>query len=140
MPRPRTILRWLLSAATIILVLLYFLSLPFYAGSSITANTSWRFEHGRLTVKHSSVSRTESFYVDFNSEGLKWAPNARFHGAGEWSITLPLWIPLALTALPAALLWRSRLRPPPGHCQHCRYDRRSLPPAAPCPECGRTLP
>jgi hypothetical protein len=140
MPRARTIIRWLLTTALIALLILYVLSLPFYAGSSITPNTSWRFEHARLTVKHSPVSHTESFCVDFNSEGLKWAPKADFHGTGDWSITLPLWTPLALAAVPATFLWRSRLRAPPGHCKHCRYDRRSLPPTAPCPECGRTLP
>ncbi len=45
---------------------------------------------------------------------------------------LPLWMPLALSALAAALT----RRPPrlPGHCPACQYDLRSTPGA--CPECG----
>jgi hypothetical protein len=48
--------------------------------------------------------------------------------------------PLALTLIPAGLLWyadRRRLRP--GLCGGCGYDRRGLAADAKCPECG-TVP
>ena len=53
-------------------------------------------------------------------------------------IYIPLW-PTLLLAMPLAVYsirrWR---RIPAGHCPHCRYDLRALPPHSPCPECGRT--
>jgi len=50
--------------------------------------------------------------------------------------TLPLWIPLFLTAIPTAWLWhRDRRRILPGHCTHCGYDLTSNTSGA-CPECG----
>lgn len=58
-------------------------------------------------------------------------------------VTLPLWIPLALVAIPAAALdSRTRRRRRPGLCPTCGYDLRGLPtsPAPPCPECGALNP
>ena len=53
---------------------------------------------------------------------------------------LPLWMPAALAAAPALLLWvqdiRMRHRDRAGHCIRCGYDRRGLPALANCPECG----
>jgi hypothetical protein len=55
-------------------------------------------------------------------------------------VLIPVWIPLALTALPAGLLWRAdrrqRARAKFRGCPNCNYDRTGLAAHAPCPECG----
>jgi hypothetical protein len=67
-------------------------------------------------------------------------------GGAEFSASLPLWIPPLLTGIPAALLWRGRLRLSrrrrAGACLRCGYDLRGLPAddengQTACPECGR---
>jgi hypothetical protein len=54
--------------------------------------------------------------------------------------TIPLYAPLLLTAIPAAILIiieaRLRRRSRIGYCPSCGYDCRGLAPLAPCPECG----
>jgi hypothetical protein len=56
-------------------------------------------------------------------------------------VLIPMWIPLALTALSAGLLWRTDRRRREslkrGGCAVCGYDRSRLAPGAACPECGR---
>lgn len=48
---------------------------------------------------------------------------------------LPLWIPFAALALPAAFLWWwQRPRRRPGTCRECGYDLRAS--GERCPECG----
>jgi hypothetical protein len=48
-----------------------------------------------------------------------------------------LMYPVALTLIPAALLWYAdRRRHRPGSCGGCGYDRAGLAPTSPCPECG----
>jgi hypothetical protein len=51
-------------------------------------------------------------------------------------LRLPLWVPAAVFAVPAAWLWwGDRRRKRPGSCAGCGYDLAGLP--AVCPECGR---
>jgi hypothetical protein len=135
MQRRRFWFRWLFTAATALLLLLYYLSVPFYSGSSLGPHGSWRFEHGRIKLQYSPSTFHESFYIANNSEGLRFAPQLRASALNDWFINLPLWVPFALTTTAAVLLWRSRY--PRGHCHRCGYDRKGLPGATPCPECGR---
>ncbi len=51
-------------------------------------------------------------------------------------VSLPLWLPLLVFAIPTAILWhRDRRRSPPGHCQQCGYDLTGNESGV-CPECG----
>ncbi|MFM9996191.1 MAG: hypothetical protein ACKVU4_10360 [Phycisphaerales bacterium] len=53
-----------------------------------------------------------------------------------FGLTLPLWLPLVLTAVPGVWLWRLDRRASPGCCAACGYDLAGLTPGAACPECG----
>jgi hypothetical protein len=64
------------------------------------------------------------------------------HGVwGELWVFIPLWLPLAFTAVPTTFAWRTHILRRRRHlhlCPSCRYDLRGLPPGTPCPECGET--
>jgi len=62
-------------------------------------------------------------------------------GAGTWGtaydVYVPLWMPLAVCAGFAVLMWRVRVRLGGlGECRACGYDRAGLAAGAVCPECG----
>jgi len=125
----------LASAAAILL--LYIANLPFYSGSTIGRSYAWRMEHGRLTIARSRTRNPESFYIAANSEGLRWSPALRYSALADWSVTIPLYIPLALTVAWSLRAWGA-VRSRPNSCPSCGYPRASLPPSSPCPECGST--
>jgi hypothetical protein len=55
-------------------------------------------------------------------------------------VTVPLWTPFLLVAIPTAILWwRDRRRFRQGHCQHCGYDLTGNVSGV-CPECGTAVP
>jgi hypothetical protein len=55
-------------------------------------------------------------------------------------LAIPLWPPAALALAPTLLAWRldalARRRARLNYCPSCNYDRRGLPTASLCPECG----
>lgn len=144
----------------LVLLLLIGLCLPFYAGSTIHASpgagdaqssgawrASWRLEHGRLNIRCLpdpviSVQMYEPFWVAPNSEGLRWAPSGDLNGLRDWSLTIPLWMPLAVLVGLAGAGWRGHFsarradRAARGMCPACGYDRSGLAADAVCPECG----
>jgi hypothetical protein len=73
-----------------------------------------------------------------------WPRSPRHRDDQAGLFTLPLWMPLAATTLPALILWwprlRGILRANSGHCPLCAYDLAGLPPANVCPECGSKIP
>lgn len=58
--------------------------------------------------------------------------------ASRGQVLVPLWIPagLGLAAAGWARRAQHRTRLTAGQCPKCEYDRSTLPPTAPCPECG----
>ena len=100
--------RWFAAIATALVLLVHAANVPFYAGSSLGREHSWRMEHGRLTVKRSASTSPQAFWVAPNAEGLRWAGEWRRFGPGEWTVTLPLWAPLGLGLLWCAASWRRR--------------------------------
>jgi hypothetical protein len=87
---------WILSVgmlASVLTALLWVLNLPFYAGGG-GAHWRWRMEHGRVRIEHRDQPvNPESFYVDFNSEGLRFRPEWNIWSNKEWLINVPLWVP-----------------------------------------------
>ena len=51
------------------------------------------------------------------------------------SVSLPLWLPLAIAAMVTAGVWVRGRKHPPGHCARCGYDLREIE-SGRCPECG----
>jgi hypothetical protein len=93
--------------ASVFVFLVYLANVPFYAGSSVGERHSWRMEHGRLTVDRSQATAPKSFWMDLNSEGLRFDWEWKEDGTGDWTLDLPLWIPFGLCLLWLALAWRS---------------------------------
>jgi len=107
-PARKRIARWAAAAVTAALLLLFAANVPFYSGSALGPELSWRMEHGRLTLRRSPVTASETFYVANNTEGLRFAFDGDFWQAGDWRMTVPLWAPLALAACWLAWAWRPR--------------------------------
>jgi hypothetical protein len=62
---------------------------------------------------------------------------------GPWmdiSLRLLLLPVATITAAAWSLDLLARRHTRRGHCPTCHYDRRGLPPTAPCPECGTPPP
>lgn len=124
----RHIIRPLLLTLAASLILLNILCLPLYSGASISPRFHWRLEHGRLTLRATPPFNTETFYIALNSEGLRFAPEAQFNTLGDWTLTIPLWIPALACITGALLLCRGSCntspaltspdaaRPPSGSC------------------------
>lgn len=69
---------------------------------------------------------------------LMWLPSWR-NSAADYTLEMPLWLPLIAIGLASALLFRlSRFdaRMMPDHCRSCGYNRVGLALASLCPECG----
>jgi len=88
--------------ATLVLIALYPLNCLFYAGSSV-GDFKWRLEHGRVRVRHSPAIREQSFYVAINSGPLRFGLSWRWNSTSDWTLFLPLWLPLMIVAVPT--LW-----------------------------------
>lgn len=131
---------WVFVAAGAICVVLQIASIPLYAGSALGAGLSWRFEHGRLTITKSRMPSREGFFIAFNSEGLRFLPAMVVRALGDWSITIPIWMPLAACAGGAFVCFRRAGGAAAAACGSCGYDLSGLPGAQACPECGFPTP
>jgi hypothetical protein len=98
----------------------------------------WRMEHGRIAVWRSAAPlNPELFYVDVNSEGIRWGFEWEYGGMGDWRVVVPLWALLAPSLGAAKWTWLPRRRGAAGVCARCGYDVSTLPAGSVCPECGR---
>src|SRR5688572_30290933 len=77
----------------------------------------------------------DRYHPTWDLSSWRLRPFAFFDGNGEYIACLNLWLLFVLTVAPTAVLWRRRLRTPPGHCRKCRYDLRGVTTGV-CPECG----
>lgn len=108
--------RWPAAGAVGLVVVVYLANLPFYAGQTFESGLKWRMEHGRLAISQrpANQGRPKPFWVDLNAEGMRWRPEGSLAGPGDWSVTIPLWIPLGLCLVWCAVAWRRRAAAPAG--------------------------
>lgn len=113
----------------------------------IVNESSWASIHsGRLEIVHFSLPsrvRFPGLYLDrFDHTSLHWRirwEKSRF----VFNLAVPIWLFVALAALPTIAAWRvgarvnRRLRS--GCCLNCGYDRRGIPQDAVCPECSHEV-
>jgi hypothetical protein len=120
-------------------------------------NTGWLVESNtRQLAVFGSYGGIESTWALTNSVGHWRSPGMRLMPnwpgvAGCWrysalprysttpcfaTLSIPLWLPLALVGTPTAWLWLRDRRSKPGHCQRCGYDLTGNISHV-CPECGQ---
>ena len=84
------------------------------------------------------VKQVDAYKFGRDDPPYAWLPRY-FHSRSGYpqgdTLTLPLWIPLLLVAVPTAYLWRTDRRAKPWQCAKCRYDLRGIEGGV-CPECG----
>lgn len=155
MKKRQAILRWTCTAALALVLVACLLTMRFigYAHYYPTERqvAAAVVSRGVLSLSYrseaSALIRDVSENVGFGRHGFR-RPRWEFqviHETGQdryWlAISIPLWFPALLLAVPTVLLWRSHLRS--RHvarlnlCPKCRYSLTDLPPGAPCPECGK---
>ena len=83
------------------------------------------------------IARDEGLVIKPAVPRTYWRPD--MHSARFFAqLDVPLWLLLAVVALPTAcLFWRDRRRYGPHQCQHCGYDLTGNT-SGTCPECGST--
>ena len=65
-----------------------------------------------MTIDRRPEGRAHPFWMDFNTERLRASADWRRAGPGDWTLTIPLWIPLALCLAWCAVSWRRRATGP----------------------------
>ena len=87
------------------------------------------------------VKQVDAYKFGRDDPPYAWLPRY-FHSRSGYpqgdTLTLPLWIPLLLTALPTAILFYRGRKPKPGHCKKCRYNLAGLKDNR-GPECGTEI-
>jgi hypothetical protein len=101
------------------------------------AIVGWNYPEYSLDPEY---GRLQSEYLDPPDwENFCWLPECVLDRS-VGGVSVPLWIPFILAAVPTGLLWRADRRAArrgmAGHCADCGYDRASLGADAKCPECG----
>jgi hypothetical protein len=83
---------------------------------------------------------TRVFHFSASRPHFAWWGFYRSHQPGFDRFRFPLWTVVAPAIAITCAAWRldtlARRRARIGHCPACNYDRRGLPAASPCPECG----
>lgn len=153
--RKRQILKWTGLSLSLLIAVAWAVSLRWAFGwrrldDSRRYHSSAIIQIGALYVSHleyrgedvsSPYWAPDNFYPEFLSvPRILLKPDFWFVRYPDWTLTLPLWIPFVLIAIPtAALWWRDRRRIPPGHCEKCGYNLAGNVSGV-CPECGERIP
>lgn len=99
-------------------------------------------EGGIWLMRRPDVTRFEHYFSTPEPKWHWWPPAGYTRGLrNSHAIDIRLWVPPLVCLIGAGLLHAGAVRRrcsrrQAGACAGCGYDRRSIDPAAPCPECG----
>ncbi len=145
MLKQRGILKW---AGLVVcgLVLLAWTGSTIWQFGRLCEDSEWRIQDGCVAASWPRWTghapqwrlRLTTGFVE-GRVGLELPAFSRFDlSANTYSttVTIPLWLPFLLVALPTAFMfYRDRKRIPPGHCSTCAYNLTGAAHER-CPECG----
>lgn len=151
-------MRWAAAGTAASLLLIWICSGWYFAGwdgVGVQAHTQIAIHRGRIHLYRLSTETPYLLQLAHTARGWRIARNFPMDHRWDWGflweqregsgrpftiveVAVPLWALALPAALLAAMLWHVR-RPRPGRCNHCGYNLSGLPPAAPCPECGRLI-
>ena len=127
----------------------------FYKGKIIVTDPQYWFRceslfQGRIEINGLGVFLNEGVWIS-GPFGLNLSPHhfgfvlprsriiAVSGVQARLTVTVPMWLPLVVFAIPTAILWRRDRRPRKGHCQHCGYNLTGNESGV-CPECATPVP
>jgi hypothetical protein len=143
-PRIRKTIKWGGAAVTVLLVVVWVVSLRWYVG--------WWFSNGAFVQTSKGGMLFGSAYVgipaadagakagvlDGRADTLLWSHV--WHYPRGWHAVVPAWIFVGIAGLVTAAAWHldtlARRRARLSLCPKCNYDRAGLSKDAVCPECG----
>jgi hypothetical protein len=146
--RFQSVTRWAGTAACLLVLLAWFSSGVWPPMVNLKHAPRLWLTNGWLVVLGADISTRmpDDFGLWDNSvvQGSEWTWYFRYRTLRMPSpgcpttYCLPLWVPLAVLAVPTSWLWCRRLWPrfTPGHCPKCGYSLAGLAAGAACPECG----
>ena len=141
-PRIRKTIKWFGAALTVLLVVVW-IGNGVYSQFEVASKWfggayAWKIEGGGFGFGRFEPSPAND-NVAITSPGSFLIPFLRT-SSGGWYCNVPLWIPAALTLIPAGTVWiadsAARRRARMNLCPKCHYDRTGLAGNAVCPECG----
>lgn len=139
--RLRRIGKWIALSVVALFACLHIASIWFLAGLWITPKSAIGIGRGAVWLVFDSSPRRLPDWdllvgrAAWSEDFCWWFGQSGIYGVGQ--LTLPLWIPALILAVPTAWLWlQDHQRSRPGRCPTCGYDLRGLSNSAVCPECG----
>lgn len=130
--RTRTCVKWGGLVMSVVVFAAWCVSIPFVVMWSYDDAKSAIYLAGGC-VDFGGIGYPRGLRLYYRRVAFKVLPASRSTDGGMF-YAFPLWIPLALVAIPTVFLWLRDRRIPAGCCQRCGYDLRAS--KTRCPECG----
>ncbi len=108
--------------------------------SAFAANPLWGVGIGRgvLFIVKGETFIERGLYFERHEMPFHWKLNWRQAFPGEWSLEIPLWVPLAVVIFAAVILGRRPRVISRFSCTNCNYNLTGNVSGI-CPECGKEI-